>query len=456
MPQKARGLRNPADYGDLSSLSPGQLVGYFVQKHLAERAGPHYDLRIGTPETGLFSWAVPSGLPEPGVKRLAVRQPIHSYDYGKWSGKIPKGYGKGQVESVDNGQVLVTKLEPNKVEFTVAHKRVGDTKRYTLIKPTKGRTHDWLLLNTTPTAGAGIEKLHYQSVPANQIEPLLDNLRQGKGGVQAKIDGASTLIQLLRGQVEAFSYRTSAVSGGPIFHTERLFRGRPRFEDLPTGAERSVLRGEMFATDPSGKALTPQQLGSLLNSSLAKSLERQEAQKTPLRVMLFDLEQWNGVPVDRSTMPYKDRMGILRDIVKATGQTERFLLPDHVESPDEARALYDRVMGGKHPLTDEGLVYHPHLGNPVKLKKGKEHDVFITGTFPGKGKHQGRIGGFTYADTLGGKPIGRVGTGLSDAFRSEVAKDPDSYVGRIARVAAMERLPSGALRQPSFISLHEG
>jgi hypothetical protein len=78
----ALGIPDRQAYGDLSKVKPGELLDYIVQHHQARRAGPHYDVRFGTPETGLYSWAVRKGLPgpggkHPGGKHLAVQQPVH-------------------------------------------------------------------------------------------------------------------------------------------------------------------------------------------------------------------------------------------------------------------------------------------------------------------------------------------------------------------------------------------
>jgi hypothetical protein len=78
----ALGIPDRQAYGDLSKVKPGELLDYIVQHHLARRAGPHYDVRFGSPQTGLYSWAVRKGLPgpggkHPGGKHLAAQQPVH-------------------------------------------------------------------------------------------------------------------------------------------------------------------------------------------------------------------------------------------------------------------------------------------------------------------------------------------------------------------------------------------
>jgi len=135
---------------------------------------------------------------------------------------------------------------------------------------------------------------------------------------------------------------------------------------------------------------------------------------------------------------------------------DQFHLPEEATTPEDARALWQRISSGEHPLTEEGMVFHPPLGNPSKVKLMDENDVWLTGVFPGEGKYQGHsAGGFTYATAPGGATVGKVGTGLSDEFRRSLWEQPQNYVGRAARVRSQEQHPSGAHRVPSFLALHE-
>lgn len=123
MPLTAQGISDRENYGDLSKLPVGLLLEYVVQRHKARRAGKHDDLRIGN-EDGLHSWAIPKGMPKPGEKVLAVHQPIHDYSYRDFEGDIPENeYGAGTVEMADRGKAMVLKNEPDKINFTTAHRK---------------------------------------------------------------------------------------------------------------------------------------------------------------------------------------------------------------------------------------------------------------------------------------------------------------------------------------------
>lgn len=119
---------------------PTDVVGRWpmsVQKHYANRAGKHYDLRLGDEKSKkAYSWAI-RYWPKPGEKRLAIRQPDHTIPYMSWQGTIKKGYGAGKVKLVQRDYVDID-TAPKKINF---HDQGTD---YTLIN-TDG--NNWLILN---------------------------------------------------------------------------------------------------------------------------------------------------------------------------------------------------------------------------------------------------------------------------------------------------------------------
>ena len=111
---------------------------FSVQEHNANRAGKHYDLRLGDPKSKIaYSWAL-RYWPEPGEKRLAIRQPDHTVSYMDWGGTIKAGYGAGKVRVIKRGITKIINSSENKINFE------AEGSRYTLIRTSVNK---WILLN---------------------------------------------------------------------------------------------------------------------------------------------------------------------------------------------------------------------------------------------------------------------------------------------------------------------
>jgi len=478
----ARGIPDRTDFGDPSKLDTDELVDLFVQRHRAQRAGEHFDYRLGTPETGLLSWATkPTHIPAPGEKKFMKQQPVHSHQYGAFQGSIGSGYGKGEVRQERRGKVMITKATPTKIEYTVA--TTGTPERYVLMKPEKWGDRDWLMINVTPKKAVPYDKVRYKKLAPEDVEPYIEQMKEGTS-VSAKLDGASSLVKLMRGGAEVLSYRTAKRTGHPIVHTERMFGGRPQL-DIPKKYEGSVLKGELYAekirpddvsrptSDDAGveegagvaaqadeaaqvlRAVEPQRLGGLLHATVEHSRDKQREQGLDIKNMLFDIQQLGKTPIDPNVTPYAERRKMIEEILPYL-PPDKFQLAEETTDPEEAKQLWHSIIAGKHPLTREGIVFQPPVGKPTKAKRLEESDVHITDVFPGGGKYQGTgAGGFGYALAPGGPRAGEVGTGLSDELRAQLLADPAAYIGRVARIRSQEQYPSGAWRAPALIAMHE-
>ncbi len=446
----APGLPNKTNYGDLSKLSPKEIVTLLIQEHNAKRAGKHYDVRIGSPETDLLSWATKKSLPKPGEPPIALYpQPLHRWSYKDFEGNISEGYGAGVVKKFLESKILIRDVKPDSITFSTAEERYPT--RYALIKPKTYK--NWLLLNTTPTEKVPYDKIHFNSVEPQDAEKVIAAL-DPNSTVTAKLDGAAILGQLSNKGIELTSYRTSKVTGNPIIHTERVFGGESPKTEIPKKYQNSILRGELYGAKGK-KAIPAHSLGGLLNSSISKSLANQKERGIDLKTMLFDINRLKNKST--AEMPYSERKEILKDIIKYL-PNDKFHLPEEAKTPEEAMKLYKAIQSGSYPLTSEGVViHHEEPGKkPTKVKFTDEHDVHITGFFEGEGRLAKKgVGGFTYSVKPGGPTVGKVGTGFSDELRKDMMANPNDYLGRVAKIRSQGQHESQAFRAPSLISLHE-
>jgi hypothetical protein len=92
-----------------------------IQKHDAHKAGTHFDLRLGDPQTQhSHSWVIPSmSLPTSDKRvRLAIQQPTHTMEYLEFEGEIPSGYGAGDVKLIHRDTVPVSSSS-DKISFNI-------------------------------------------------------------------------------------------------------------------------------------------------------------------------------------------------------------------------------------------------------------------------------------------------------------------------------------------------
>ena len=98
------------------AASPDKVFG--VQRHDADRAGLHYDLRLER-DGVLKSWSMPKGMPTT-KRRLALATPDHKMSWLEFEGDIPKGnYGAGNVKLDSKSTFKTISYKPKKWVFYV-------------------------------------------------------------------------------------------------------------------------------------------------------------------------------------------------------------------------------------------------------------------------------------------------------------------------------------------------
>jgi len=416
---------------------------FVVQEHHAARAGKHFDVRLGDPQTGYgHSWATRE-LPKPGKSTYAVQQPTHTIPYFDFAGELKTGYGKGMVYRHRREDAEVVEATNNKINFNLYPGK--DTEEYTLVRL---KDKGWLLMNRTPT-----KETHPQVPTSKQdykdIKPDQINMEDKSHLMQAKIDGAHLSYHLTPGkQIKAFSHRPTERETGIIQHTYRI----PKLvgQRAPKELGDTILRGEVYARKhSSGKAIPAKDLGGLLNSGVFLSRTKQKQQAVEMANAVFDVERFRGE--DYSKKPYRERLEALKEVRKLLPKI--FELPAEAHGPSEKEKLLEKIKAGRHPETKEGVVLWnlDEPKTPIKAKIKPVYDVVIRDVFPAGGGMKGKMaGGFTYSMKPTSDVVGKVGTGFSHALRKKMWENPKAYRGLYAKVQAQEQFPSGALRAPAL------
>jgi len=442
----------------IKDISQGTVFRFLVGQHEADRAGKHYDVRLGTPETGLLSWATRKELPEnPGESIRLIPQPVHSWEYQFFSGEIPKGhYGAGFVHPAQVHDALALDVHGTGITFSFSSPK--GLRRY---KIQKTRDGTWYLTNVTPAPDLP-KKQHYKVINEDKARELLQLVGEKIVSVQPKIDGALGIIHIGKDSIDVFSPRTSARSGLPIPYTEKIFGTRPKLK-IPSSLQGSVLLGEVYAVrarpDGSEEVLKPHELSAILNSNLQNALQKIRNSDIQFRIFVFDaVRLGKDDPVTEDSW-YKRDYAARRSFINTAIRylPSAFHAPLEFNSKQSAEQLLNDIKKRLYGLTSEGVVFYPQSGLPLKYKTFQEKDYYIVGYLPGSGKYKDRaIGALLISDRPHGKPIGAVGSGLTDDLRKMFYENQDLYLGRKVRVKLLDTYESGAPRKPVFIALHEG
>jgi hypothetical protein len=452
----APGIPVARDTKPLPEVKKPQTWQLAIQRHDADVAGPHLDLRLVDPETGYaHSWALPKAqMPKPGKSVLAVQQPTHTANYALNFGKdrerkIPFGYGKGTVkmETVTDVDVFHAKPEEEgtRLRFNV-YKSTGP-EEYAIVRTQSGSD---LLVNKTLTR----ERLPHLRIGDRPKlrETSVDKIdtKDTSQVLMPKYDGAHTLLDLQKaGRIpRLYSYRTpKRHHAGVIEHTHKV----PELLEMrvPADLKGTVLRAETIAVTPDGKAIPAKDIGGMLNAAVTASRQKQKEMGATLTPIVIDIDRYKGKDV--STLPFNERI----DLARAVSERLELTMAEVADTPTAKKQLITKVTQGKHPMTSEGLVVRPlDTSSGMKAKLRPDYDVYVRRIFAGTGTAKDRAGGFEYALSATGPVVGRVGTGFDHALAKDMLDNPARYVGRVAKVQAEQQYASGALAKPAFIEWH--
>lgn len=167
------------------------------------------------------------------------------------------------------------------------------------------------------------------------------------------------------------------------------------------------------------------------------------------RFWLYDLPEILGTDFKHRL----DGMYIIRSYAPDfLGVPETWILQDS----DAVHGKYDLCVDGGL----EGLMIkrsrHGYVNGRstdwMKMKPEEEKDGIITGFTEGQGKFAGLIGSATIDF---GDGSGTSVSGMDDATRLDMSRNPAKYLGQVARIPYMQRDSQGGYRHPRWGGLHE-
>ncbi|PFG43674.1 ATP-dependent DNA ligase LigD ligase module /ATP-dependent DNA ligase LigD phosphoesterase module /ATP-dependent DNA ligase LigD polymerase module [Isoptericola jiangsuensis] len=450
---------------------------FVVQEHHARRL--HWDFRLEH-DGVLVSWALPRGEPtDPGRNHLAVQTEDHPLAYGGFEGSIPAGeYGAGEVTIWDAGtyelekwrddEVIVTlhseRRGPRRLALVRTGGRGGDDENSWLIHRTKdqprdarpavpddgGAPHDVAPATggpvpprpdgsaapdgaaTAPTADAAALPAPPGPAPRPMLATAaspgeLARLDATDWAFEVKWDGFRTIAEVLPPDPDD----TADAPGPRVRLTSRSGRDlTATFPELQALADRVpadelpvALDGEVVALDTAGR---PSFRRLQQRANLVRPREVERARRAVgVDLVLFDVLRVAGIDV--TDHPYDERRAILRRVVAPRR-------PVHV--PDALTGTVAEASAESRRLGLEGLVAKrrraPYASGHrsrdwLKVKHVGAQECVVVGWRPlraGTPTQDPRsVGGLLLAVPDGDRLryVGRVGTGMSDRERRELA-----------------------------------
>jgi bifunctional non-homologous end joining protein LigD len=374
--------------------APGAGNSFVIHKHRATRL--HYDVRLEH-EGGLWSWAVPRGLPiKKGDKRLAVQTEVHPLEYGTFEGTIPEGhYGAGEVRIFDDGWYEPIEWTDTKVSFRLHGRRYPGVEYHFV----KTRT-DWLaFLASAQDAPLPDAPIRFQPMLAEGGWGPFDD---PKWRFEPKLDGIRALAEM--------------ETGGTVFRTRRGRDVTFQYPDIHMIHElvdqvNAVLDGEIVAVDADGRTSfeTLQQRMNLQNEREIKRVAKQ----IPVAFVVFDLLWLDGH--ETIGLSLEERRELLDLIVE---ENHRLQLMSYEDGDGEAFVEGARALGLEGVVAKrKGSKYLPGKRAPDwrKIKLISTQDCVILGWTPGQGGRAGSFGALLVGAIDGGtlRWVGQVGTGFT-------------------------------------------
>lgn len=394
---------------DPTTARPGKT--FMVHQHHATRL--HFDLRLemfngDTPV--LVSWAVPKNLPQrKGERHLAVHVEDHPFEYGGFSGSIPKGeYGGGEVRIFDSGTYEVLEQEPRKLTIDLHGTRLDGIWHMVQFdgkesKKTAASKNNWLVF---------LRENRRQIEPLPEIAPMMATL------VEQPFDRDGWLFEPKWDGVRALATCTdqTVLISRNLNDITASYPELAKLHEQVVGVE-AVIDGEIVAMHQGRPSF--ERLQSRIN--LRNERDVAQAMKTcPVTFVAFDLLYLDGKSL--LEVPLLERKALLDEL---------FVPAPFVEVSPVIENEGELLFAAAQAQELEGIVakrassvYRPGRRSKdwLKIKTTHTADLVVGGWTPGEGARSKSFGALLLGayedDEL--RFVGSVGTGFKDALLEQM------------------------------------
>ena len=263
---------------------------------------------------------------------------------------------------------------------------------------------------------------------------------------QEKLDGMRAIVHITTSGLRIFS-RSAGVEDPtqPLEKTSALpHLARLSFPDL-TG---TILDGEILA--PGVDCAT-----------LSGTVHRKNGNGGNSTVHLYVFDVLRVGDQDLCDSPLGARL-IHLAVLEPQFQSKYIHILPWVTTKAEKHKLYESVLarGGEGIMLKRIDATYVRGGRPAnnwyKVKKSSTFDCVVMGFTRGKGKYNSTIGAVVFGQYVDGKltELGQA-SGMSDEIRLRMSAHPGQFLGKVVLIQGMERLRSGAIRHPRFITMRD-
>jgi ATP-dependent DNA ligase len=276
------------------------------------------------------------------------------------------------------------------------------------------------------------------------LQSLLDDPRYI---AQEKLDGMRAIVHITRSGLKVFS-RSAGVEDPtqPLEKTSAL----PHLAGLSfPHLSGTILDCEILA--PGVDCAT-----------LSGSVHRKngDGDTSTVHLFVFDILRLGGCDLGGLTLAKRlNHLGVIQHRLRS----EYIHFLPWASTSAEKRNLHQSVVakGGEGIMLKRLDAEYVPGGRPAnnwyKAKKSSTFDCVVMGFTRGKGKYNETIGAVVFGQYVD-RALTELGqaSGMSDRVRKQMGSNPEAFLGKVVLIQGMERLKSGAIRHPRFVSMRAG